>query len=125
MELINEVFWKISPLAARYGFEISAVDLVGWSASGQFRRIEFHAMLPSGGLRLFGLYERPADQVFVAQLWSLNDHGGSVEGSAPAPVTSYRREWTYDAGCDVKTLAGEIVGVVAGWLDSDGSTQPF
>ena len=123
MELINEVFWKITPLSARYGFEVSAVDLVGWSAGGQFRRIEFHAMLPSGSLRIFGLYERPADQVFVAQLWSLNDHGQSVEGSSPTPVTSYRREWTYDAGFNVKALAGEIVGVVAGWLDSDESPQ--
>jgi hypothetical protein len=117
MDLINEVCCKIKPLAACHGFALSDADLYGCSVGGQFGRLEFHAMLPSGQLRLFGLYQLPAEQTFVAQLWSLDDAGSGNANIAPIPIASCRRVWTYDASTDSKALAREIVGIVTGWLE--------
>ena len=86
-----------------------------------------HAMRPGHQLLLFALYQLPADQMMIAQLWSV-DRPRDVLRVQPAestfdPIDARRRVWRYDTSTDLHELARQIVCEVTGWLEPNESTR--
>jgi hypothetical protein len=121
MDVISEVSRLLEPFVAHHGFTVSDVDLLGSSVVGQFGRFAIHTMCARRRLLLLCLYQVPAEQMMIAQLWSLGVPKVKPSESTFDPIDSHMRVWRYDASTALDELARQIVNVVTGWLEPNGS----